>query len=224
MLTIAKLFGKSPFTPLQTHIKKVSSCIDQLPLLFAAIKDEGKKNIKVISKKISKLEHEADLVKNDIRNHLPKSLFMPIGKDSLLGILSLQDSFADKAEDIGILAMLKPLEKYEELKKDFEHFSDQNIKSFYLAKAVIKEFDSLLETSFGGMEAQKVKEMIDNLAYKEHEIDLLQYDLMKKIYDLSDKMHFSSFYHWMALIKEIGSISNISEKLGNRIRMILDLK
>ena len=78
MLTIARLFGKSPFPPLQTHMDKVIFCIGELPNLFKAFLEQGGDVIQKIGQKISQLEHEADLTKNDIRNHLPKSLFLPL--------------------------------------------------------------------------------------------------------------------------------------------------
>jgi len=224
MLTIASLFGKSPFAPLQTHLNKVSSCIKQLPALLVAVAKQDMDTIQEISKKISKLEHEADLTKNDIRNHLPKSLFLPIHRADFLEILSLQDSFADIAEDIAVVATLRALEHYEELKEDFEIFCKKNIETFDLVKKVIKEFDDLLESSFGGMEAEKVKGMIDELAYKEHEIDKIQYQLLQHLYRVGDTISYPVFLLWQSLIKEIGEISNLGEKLGNRIRMILELK
>src|SRR3989344_2456887 len=100
MLTIARLFGKSPFAPLQTHMEKVSSCMSELPYLFKAILVQDQEAISDIAAKISKLEHEADLTKNDIRNHLPKSLFLLVDREALLEILSLQDALADQAEEI----------------------------------------------------------------------------------------------------------------------------
>ena len=224
MLTIMKLFGKSPFKPLQIHMDKVSLCINELPLLFKKIFEKDIKEIEKIAKKISKLEHEADLTKNDIRNNLPKSLFLPIKREDLLFILSLQDSFADKAEDLGVIATFSILEGLEELKKDFETFYKKNIESFDLAKKVIKEFDALLEASFGGIEAEKVKNMTEDLAFKEHEIDKLQYLLLKHLYSYGEKISYPMFNLWQTLIREVGDISNIAENLGNRIRMILELK
>jgi uncharacterized protein len=223
--SIANFFTKSPFVLLQTHMDKVEACINELPELINAMEKKDVEKIQEKAKKISKLEHEADLTKNDIRNHLPKSLFMPIDRTTLLNILSLQDSFADKAEDIGVLATLRPLDKFEELKEEFDLFFKKNIATFTLARAVIKEFDTLLETSFGGIEAEKVKDMIEEIAYQEHEGDKLQYLLMKKLYNFKEKdMPFSSVHLWFTIIKEIGSISNYAEKLGNQIRMILELK
>lgn len=224
MLTIARLFGKSPFAPLQNHMEKVFLCVKKLSSLFLAVAEKNIDNIQKIAEEISLLEHEADLTKNDIRNHLPKSLFLPIDRGDLLDILSLQDSFADKAEDIAVISTFAILDNYDILKKDFEKFCEKNIESFFLAAKIIKEFDGLLEASFGGAEAQKVKEMIEELAFMEHELDIQQYHLLKNLYSLGKDIPYPSFHLWQTLIKEVGSLSNIAEKLGNRIRMILELK
>lgn len=224
MLNLSSLLGKPPFAPLQNHMKKVNNCVKELSPLLKAIESQNMNEIQEISTKISKLEHDADLTKNEIRNHLPKGLFLPINRHNLLEILFLQDAFANRAEDIAVIATFKPLSNYKDLKEDFEFFYKENIEAFTLAKDVVDEFDNLIESSFGGIEAEKVKIMITELAYKEHELDNLQYSLEKKLYDLSDKMHYSLFNVWLTLIREVGKLSNLGEKLGNQIRIILDSK
>ncbi len=84
--------------------------------------------------------------------------------------------------------------------------------------------DELLESSFGGVEAAKVKGMVEQIAYQEHEIDRLQYHLTKSLYALEGSLPYVSFHLWTTLIKEVGSLSNLCEKLGDRIRMILEIK
>lgn len=224
MFNLSNLLGKSPFAPLKDHLNKVCKCIDELPSLFLAMESKDLDLIQKITKKISKLEHEADLTKNDIRNHLPRSLLLPIHRQDFLDILSLQDRFADRAEEIAILATIRKLDNYNEFKEDLEFFYKENISAFYLAKNVMNDFDNLLESSFGGIEAEKVKLMIEELSFKEHELDIAQYTLLKKIYDHTDKMPYSLFYIWITLLKEIGKLSNIAEKLGNRITMILETR
>lgn len=224
MSTIAKLFGKSPFSPLKTHMEKVHMCVKELPLLLNALEANDQKKIDKLAKLISKLEHEADLTKNDIRNHLPKNIFLPIDKARLLEILSFQDCLADKAEDISVVFTLHPLKDYEKLKEKFQFFFRENVESVYDASKIVKEIDELLESSFGGAEAEKVKDMVDALSLKEHKIDILQYDLLKTLYTLGDKLDHVSFYHWTCVIKEVGALSNLAEKLANRIRMVLDVK
>lgn len=225
MLTIARLFGKSPFAPLQTHMDKVASCIGELPHLFKAFLDQDADEIQRIGENISKLEHEADLTKNDIRNHLPRSLFLPLDRSALLEILSLQDALADQAEDIARHAALLPvpLNLIPEMKEDFSILCQKNVEVFRLARHVIKELEDLLECSFGGIEAEKVKGMVEQIAFYEYEVDGVKHRLLKTLYHKGERISYPAFHLSLTLIEEISNLAHLSEKLGNRIRMLLEL-
>lgn len=224
MLTILNLFGRSPFTPLRKHMERVTECVFKLPDLFKGIKEEDFAFTEEIAKLISKLEHNADLTKNEIRNHLPKTIYLPIDRGNLLEILSLQDSLADVAEDIAVVLTLKPVKLHESFRKEFEEFFDKNLKAFNGVKEIMNELHELLESSFGGVEAEKVRKMIDNVAYLEHEGDLIQRKLLKAVIQAEDEFSYSTFHIWMKAIELVASISNISEKLAFRVRMTLDIK
>ena len=74
MRTISKLFGKSPFTPLQAHMRNVAECINKTKELFALMEKGDYDGVFELAKVISKLEHNADLTKNDIdERKLPKN-------------------------------------------------------------------------------------------------------------------------------------------------------
>lgn len=224
MLNILNLFGRSPFALLQTHMEKVSSCVHLLKDLFAALKHGDQSLIEKIAGEIADLEHAADIVKNDIRNHLPKSLFLAMDRSSLLDILSIQDSIADKAEDIAVLVTLKPLVLLDILQEDFYAFLDKNIETFNQANAVIHELHELLESSFGGIEAEKVRTMIDSIAFMEHEVDLIQRKLLKKFFNSEELFTLSTFHIWQRIFEAIGSISNLSKKLAYRLHTTLEIK
>ncbi|MFQ5964005.1 MAG: TIGR00153 family protein [Candidatus Scalinduaceae bacterium] len=224
MRTLAKLFAKSPFAPLQKHMEDVNECVNKVKEIFAALEKNDSDSISRIAKELSKLEAKADTTKHELRNHLPSSLFMPISKGALLEILSLQDDIADDCEDIGILLTLKKLTLKEEFKDDFKNFLKKNLETYELIKIIIEEFDNLLETSFTGSEAEKVKSMVNKVALKEHETDLSQRQLLKNIF--SNEEHFShgEFQLWLSILREIRTLSNTSEKLAHRIRNLLDLE
>lgn len=224
MLTIAKLFGKSPFAPLQTHMNRVASCIEKLTDIFHALSKKDAEKIEKLSADLCKLEHEADLTKNDIRNTLPKSLFLPIDRGHFLDILSIQDSIADKAEDIGILLTLRPLQPIDTLETEIQAFFKKCADVFWASRQVIREIDELLEASFGGMEAEKVKSMVEHAAHLEYECNLMERILMKKLFRDGDTLSHTGFYMWRHLIEELGALAALSEKLANRIRMVLELK
>ncbi len=224
MRAISTLFGKSPFAPIQTHMEKVADCVEKLIDIFEAFDKSDPQAIQDIAKTISSLEHQADLTKNDIRNHLPKSLFLPMDRENLLYILSLQDSLADQAEDIGILLALRPIPFPEAIRSDFKAFLEKNLQSFRIAKQIIYELHELLQSSFGGLEAESVKGMVDDVAFKEHEADLIQRNLLKVLLNLENEIPYTVFHIWMRILEGVGNISDLSEKLANCIRMTIETK
>ena len=224
MRTLAKLFVKSPFAPLQKHMQDVNDCVIRVKEIFEALEKEDYKSISRIAKELSKFEARADTTKNELRNHLPSSLFMPISKGALLEILSLQDDIADDCEDIGVLLTIKNLTLKDIFKDDFKNFLKKNLETYELIKKIIEEFDNLLETSFTGREAEKVKAMVSKVALKEHETDLSQRVLLKNIFSNEDQFSHGEFQFWLSILREIRTLSNTSEKLAHRIRNLLDLE
>ncbi len=198
--------------------------MERLSDIFTAFSKMDMDKIEKLVEDLSRMENEADLTKNDIRNHLPKSLFLPIDRAHFLEILSIQDSIADKAEDIGILLTLRPLESFNNFHADLLTLFKKNDLVFIEAKQIIEEIDELLESSFGGIEAEKVKAMVEQTAYKEHDADKMQQAFMKRLFTEGDQLNVPTFYLWMRLIEEVGALSHLSERLANRIRMILELK
>ncbi len=217
MLTIARLFGKSPFAPLQTHMARVSRCVEKLMEIMSHLPPSDK-----MVEDLCKLEHEADLTKNDIRNNLPKNIFLPMERGHFLDILSIQDSIADQAEEIGLSLKLRPLGSA--LTPDLQLLFKKSYETFLSARQIIGEIDELLESSFGGIEAEKVKSMVEQTALKEYETKKFQRMLTTKLFALGENLSAPDFYLFAKLIEDIANISVISERLANRIRMVLELK
>lgn len=224
MSVLKNLFSKSPFKPLQSHMEKVGACVAKVEELYEAYIKKDYKRIGKIAEEISELEHMADLTKNEIRNNLPKGLFLAVNRGDLLQILALQDNLADIAEDIGVLMTIKKLEPLEGMEGELKEFMDKNLEAANYVHKIIREMDELLETSFGGKEAEKVKTMVDEVAYLEHEADVLQAKLYKKLYNMDNQLTIGSFLLWNNILRAVASLSNTSEKLANRVRMLLDLQ
>lgn len=222
--TILNLFGRSPFAPLQSHMEKVSVCVHALLDLFDAVEKKDYTTIETIANKIADFEHQADLTRNDILNHLPKSLYLPIERNQLVKILNTQDQIADKAKDVAVLITLKPLEFLPYFNKEFKEFLAKNISTFESAFLIIKEMHELLESSFGGIEAEKVRSMVEEVAFKEQEVDIIQRQLLKKLFQSEDYMSYTTFHLWQKICERTASISNLSETLAFRIRLTLELK
>jgi predicted phosphate transport protein (TIGR00153 family) len=202
-------------------MEKVATCVHKLTDLFLSLEKDDLEAVHRLSKEISQLEHEADLIRDSIQTDLPTSLFMPIERRDLLEILKLQDQIADSVEDVAVIMSLKPLSLPIGIKTDFDLFLAKNIESFDTALLIVKELHELLESSFGGIEADKVRQLSRTVATKEREGDQIQKQLLKGLIDHEHEMSYTSFYLWMKIFEKIAAVSNISERLGNQIRMTL---
>ena len=224
MRTIAKVFGRSPFVPLQMHMEKVAECVDGIPEILDAYKRKDSKTVESLSKKISQLEHDADVIKHDIRNSLPRGMFMPVDRANLLRILNIQDSIANRAENIAVLLTFKQARTYKGFEDAFAAFVTQCLDAFTLARKILDQLDELLETGFGGIEAQTAMELVDMVAQKEYETDVGQRELVRELLAHEDDISYGDFFLWTRIIRQVASVADQSEKLATAIRMTLESK
>jgi uncharacterized protein len=222
--SLSRLFGQSPFGLLRAHMEKVARCIRKIPSLFKELEKGNYSKLEKIAEEISSLEHEADIAKNDFRNTLRSNLFLPVDRRDLLHVLSLQDNIADKAEDIGALIVLRPLVMNPAFSEDFHAFLEKNLECFQSVYLVIAELDELFETSFGGSEAEKIKQMVDQVALLEYRADVIQHQLLKKMFNCEPAMDYRDFHLWLRIAAEVNTIANISETLANRVLMTMELR
>lgn len=221
MSIISKLFGKSPFEPLHQHMLKVKACVGLVrPLMDAFLKGEQEK-VKDVARKIFKAEHDADMVKKEIRSRLPKSIFLPVARGDILRFLKEQDNIADSAEDLAALLILRKTTVPEELKEKLKNFVDKVLETYEVAMTVSSEIKLLAETSFGGEEAHKVMELIEQLKLKEWEADKAQMTAAKKMFSIEKKLDPVSVMMWMHIFRELGTLANHAENAGDQMRLML---
>ncbi len=217
--TIFELFAKSPFGPLQDHMRKVLHCVRLVPDLFKALEAGDEKRFEELSKQIDRAEYDADVIKNEIRGDVPKTIFTPVDRKDLLEVLSQQDKISDTAEDVMVLLNMRRLPFPEEMRAEFWLFLDQIMVTVEQYGKINEEMDELVEASFGGAEAGKVEEMIDNLGREEHKADKLQYELVRKLLTLEDELGALNVILWMKVLEAVGDIANGAERVGNRLRL-----
>ncbi len=221
MKNIFKLLGKSPFKPMQKHVEEVANCVGKLSAFLKALKNNYVEAVK-IAKEISEFEHNADKIKDEIRNNLGKSLMLPVKRSDLLTILSIQDAIADTAEDISVLAtMKKKMNIPDEIYTLLDLVLEKSIETFNKYKEIIDGLDELVEATFAGPQAEKMRKNIGDVCYLEHEADKVQKMLLVKIFEYDEQLSKSDFFILAKLCKGIGDLANISESSANKIRLIL---
>ena len=219
--TFTNLFGRSPFKPLQEHMLVVKECAREVPKIFQALCDGDAKRVKEVQGRIFELESKADTIKNDLRAHLPKSLFMPVDRRDLLEVLDLQDTVADTAQDIAGLLVERSMEVPSSMKAPLINMVSRCVDACVQAARIIGRLDELVETGFRGPESDAVLAMVDELNMIESDTDRMGLELSRSLFAHEDSMKPISVVLWYDLIKMIGSLADDSEKIGNRLRLIL---
>ncbi|HAU0048294.1 TPA: TIGR00153 family protein, partial [Legionella pneumophila] len=171
MGSIFNMFGPSPIKPIEQHIRKAHQCAKQLYPFFEAVLKNDWDTANKIKDKIISIEKEADLIKRDLRLHLPTGLFLPVARTDILELLSAQDRIANKAEDIAALIISRQMSIPKKLIPSFMPFLSRCLDASKQACTAINELDELLETGFRGSEVKIVEEMIVKLDEIEHDCD-----------------------------------------------------
>ena len=224
MINIASIFAKSPFKPLREHMDKVVESVVPLNDFFEALFQEDYAKVEKIQQQVIQAEKEADSIKNEVRNHLPRNIFMPINRRDLLEMLDMQDSIADVAQDIVILLNIRRMNLTKELGQDVINFVKKSQDVCYLARDLTQEFGDVIESGFGRHEIKKLLEMIDNVSIAETEADNLEDALVLKLYEVEEKMNSVDAVFWYKIFELIGDIADFSKKTGNRLRLMIASK
>ena len=87
--------------------------------------------------------------------------------------------------------------------------------------AIIDGLDELVETGFGGKDAQRVEGMVEALNKIEDETDELGMALAKTLFANEDKLGAVSVIFWYQMIQWVGDLADYAEKVGDRLRLLI---
>jgi len=222
MRSILGIFAENPFKPLKEMGHKAAECAHAVEPLFEAFFEGDYDTVRAQAKKISQLEYEADKIKDHVRDQLPKSIFLPVDRRDLLGVISSIDAIADCAEDIGILFTLREMERHEAMIEPLKLLVPQVLLAVDQAVKIIDRLEILVEVGFKGHQVADTRKMIDELGRIEHEADLIQDALAVTLFStLGDDIPPASLFLWNKIVNKVGDLANTSEKVGARVRLFL---
>ena len=218
---IASLLGSSPFKPLQAHMRVVKECVSEVPALFDALIAGNQDEIVKLKEVIFAKEDAADKLQNELRAHLPKSLFMPVDRRDLLELLEMQDTIANVAQDIAGLMVERDMSVPPGMEEPLKTFVQSCVDTCKHAATIIEELDELVEMGFRGREATKVDEMVAKLSEMENETDTLGMELARTLFSKEDELKPVSVMFWYQMLQWIGDLADYAEKTGDRMRLLL---
>jgi hypothetical protein len=218
---ISSLFGKSPISPLQQHMKKVHSCIKEFGVFAKAANAEDWDKAQTAQISISDKEHKADKLKKKLRMNLPSTFMMPFSRRDLLDVLLIQDSIANITKDLAGLMMTRRMVFPKEFAEDFINLTGLCIKTSAAALVAINELDELLETAFSSRERKIVDQMIRKINELEHDTDIAQNEIREKLFALESNLPPVDVMFYYRAIEWLGETADAAQKVGSRFEVML---
>ncbi len=218
---ITSLFGKSPITPLQKHMKQVHSCLKDFAVFAKASNAQDWDTAETIHISINNKEQKADKLKKKLRMNLPSTFMMPFSRRDLLDVLLIQDSIANITKDLAGLMMTRRMVFPEEIAGDFIKLAGLCIKTSAAALMAINELDELLETAFSSRERKIVDKMIKTVNELEHETDDAQNDIRNKLFTLESNFPPVDVMFYYRAIEWLGETADAAQKVGSRFEVML---
>jgi len=212
---------KSPFEQLMEHMGKVRECIDILGNGLIEYYKGNYKDFSEITNKVSQIEHEADLIKSNLRNHLPSTLFMPVDKGKFLWALREQDKILDHAEKLAVMLDMRHTKIPKKLQDVFIDHIKLVMKTVKAMEVAVENIKDLVETSFVKREREQTKRFIRDVHKFEWEADQKKYDMTKAIYDLEKKLDPMDTYHLLKIADWVDDIADHAENVADWLRSMI---
>ena len=220
MAWIDKLVSRSPIKPMQQHMSVAVLCAREILPLLDAMAAGSIDGIRDRRAEIDRLEHEADQIKHEIRSHTPKRFMMALDRRTILEILDYQDSIADITQDIAELADQRNMHLPEVMKEPVVSLASSVVAACEQGQRIIDELDELVETGFGDAEVRRVDEMILELGRLETETDRQLDAAARKLFSIEDELGVATIF-WHQVLRQIATLADLAERVGNRLRLLM---
>ncbi len=221
MPKFAEMFRQSPFKPLRAHMDKVMECVALVRPMFEAVRDDHREKLEDITKAVFKAEHDADILKDEIRQSIPKTFYLPVFRGDLLGYLKLQDDMADEAEDLAVLLTIKPISLPEPIRDQAMEYVNAVIEVCDLSNRLSAQLQDVVEHGFHPDQVESALTRVKEVEKAEWKSDRIQYKLSQQLFALEERISAVDIMLWFKIFGELGSLANYAESLADRVRRML---
>lgn len=210
---------REPLECLERHAVQVHECLVQAITGLKAYTANDDTSFKKCFEGVSELEHGADLIKRNVRAHLPKGIIMPIDKFELFLYVNEQDSIADVCEDVMEWLTYRRIQLPTAIAEDIIKLFEQCSSVVAGLASIIKDAREYFKTGNDAVRS-RVKEAILTLRSREHQADVMENNLKQQIFDTYGDQMFP-IYFLVRLVELIGRTADQAESAADIMRSMI---
>lgn len=218
---LLETLSSSPYKMLEEHFKKVCHAVRKLDKMVKLYLEGDFTEAASVSVEISRLEHEADEIKRNLRSSIQKKIFMPISKEDLLAILRSNERIVDCCQDVAQILDMRETRIPEELHPLVESFLGHVIDAVDALRDMMSLLQNLLESTFAKTGSDEVIELGHRVHEHEYKADTMNKQLSKAIYELESTESPMALFHMMRFADVLDSVADHAENAALRMVQIV---
>jgi len=218
--SVGEVFGYSPFKSLKTHASLCGRAVGALLLQFEAYRRGDFGEVEKLREEIDELEEHADIIKEEIRSNVTKSLMLPVDRHDLLEFLKIQDDIINNCEHVGHMLTFRKVNAPRDIWDEFDILLSKIMEVVNEYERMVDHITQLIETSFSKREVKIVVEFVPQIEQLEHECDLVQIGLHTRLFN-SEDLNPLDVMLMISWVVHLGYIANAVARAADRFRTMI---
>jgi predicted phosphate transport protein (TIGR00153 family) len=217
-LLFGMLTDRSPLDGLTEHYDKIHECAELIQeALECYVGGTGCRDFQEVTARVDELEDQADKIKRQIRNHLPRRLFMPVDKTLFLNYTNAQDNILDSAQEAMHWLAMRRMDIPAQFQKPLvELIADVCFTTDLLGPALSSTLGLIYHQH---LDRPGAKERFCSVRHQRHKVFRDKNTLAAAIYNAD--MEFKDIYQLIHFIERLADMSHNSEKCADILRAMI---
>jgi predicted phosphate transport protein (TIGR00153 family) len=212
---------ESPFKILMAHFDRVCKSVHKLNDMIEHYMEGKFTEAATISVEVSRLEHEADIIKRHLRASIPRLILMPVSKQDILDILASNERIADSAQDVAQILDMRETKIPEELTPEIKRFVSHVMDAVDALRDMMEHIEGVLESTFAKIDSEEIIEFGHQVHEHEYKADSVGKALSKAIYSQEDKMSPLAIFHLMRFTDVLDKVADSAENAALKIVLVV---
>ncbi len=212
------LATKSPMEGLYEHYEKIHESLEIINEALECYIGGGHcTEFQSLQNMVNDLESQADKIIRNIRNRLPRSLFMSVEKTQFLNYTSMQDDILDAAQEALNWLAMRDVNIPEEFQRDLLYLQDDVATTLEMLGPALKETTALLHME--NMNREEVKEKLRKIREKKDKVFRDKNALARKIFN--SNIEFKDIYQLIHFTEKLYQMAYSSSKCAEILRTMI---
>lgn len=212
------LARRDPMDGLVEHYDKIAECIAIIDESLECYVSGGVcREFEELTRTIDEVENHADKIKRNIRNHLPKGLFMAVEKPLFLNYTKFQDNILDAAQDALHWLAMRKVPVPESVQKDLIYLLDAVSKTTVLLGPALKATIALVHGE--SLDREGTKECYRKVRTEREGVRKLKNALQQKVYAMD--IDFKDIYQLIHFIDCLDDMGHNTENCADVLRTMI---